>query len=67
MNPVKYKSNRELSVARAHTVLKYFLNCGIMPERLAIAGYGDTKPVGDNFTEEGRKKNRRVDIVLVSY
>jgi chemotaxis protein MotB len=39
---------------------------GIARERLAIAGYADTAPVAGNETEEGRSRNRRVDIVILS-
>jgi chemotaxis protein MotB len=38
---------------------------GIDPRKISIAGYGQYKPVADNSTPEGRKQNRRVDLVVV--
>ncbi len=39
---------------------------GVAHERLSIAGYADTDPIDNNDTEEGRRKNRRVDIVILN-
>lgn len=62
----KYRDNRDLSTARANSVLKYIEQAhSIDPSRLKAIGYGEFKPVGDNSTEEGRGKNRRVDIVIL--
>ena len=62
-----YKSNWELSKARATSVLRYLaVNGGIDSAKLSAVGFGDTKPVSSNATEMGRQKNRRVDIVLYS-
>ncbi len=59
----KYPSNWELSVARAASVLKYFINShGINSSRLSIKGNADQKPVASNDTPENRAKNRRVEI-----
>lgn len=67
--PIKYsgwKSNWELSTARALSVLHYMeTKEDIAPERLAAIGYGEFKPVASNQTGEGRKLNRRVEIVLL--
>lgn len=60
-----WKSNWELSAARALSVLHEFVdNEGIDPNRLAVMGYGEYKPVADNSTTEGRRQNRRVEIVI---
>jgi OOP family OmpA-OmpF porin len=57
-------ANMTLSQARAAAVRDYLIKTfGIMPERLTSAGYGDTKPVADNTSEDGRAKNRRVELV----
>ena len=61
----EFASNWELSAFRAINVLKYMINnCGISSDRLSVAGYGEYRPVTSNNTEEGRSKNRRVDIIL---
>lgn len=54
-----YRDNWDLSVARANEVVRYLIKKGASPEQLTIAGRGDTQPVGDNKTAEGRKENRR--------
>lgn len=60
-----YPSNWELSVARAMSVLKYFINNhGIDPSRLSIKGNADQKPAVPNDTPENRARNRRVEIRL---
>ncbi|MFH1045826.1 MAG: OmpA family protein [Candidatus Omnitrophota bacterium] len=66
--PIKYsgwKSNWELSSARATSVLHYLLEKGVVPERLSATGYGEYHPKAGNNTEEGRQKNRRVEIVIL--
>jgi len=57
------KSNADLSVRRAESVVKYLGNKGIESTRLRFSGKGDTVPVADNRTEEGRARNRRVELV----
>ena len=53
-------------MARAEAVVQYLINrFGIEPERLDAVGFGEHKPLADNTTEEGRSKNRRVEIVNV--
>lgn len=60
-----YPSNWELSVARATSVLKYFIHDhGIDPSRLSVKGSADQKPLVPNDTPENRAKNRRVEIRL---
>ncbi len=58
--------NWQLSMRRANNVLNYFIyNAGMSPTRFAIAGYGSNRPVETNETPDGRKRNRRVEIVLL--
>jgi chemotaxis protein MotB len=62
-----YPSNWELSTARAASVVRLFINeCSVSPEKVVAVGYGEYRPVGDNKTEEGRKMNRRIDIIVLS-
>jgi outer membrane protein OmpA-like peptidoglycan-associated protein len=56
-------SNKTLSEARAKSVVSAIVSQGIAADRLNSAGYGQDKPIGDNNTEEGRAKNRRVELV----
>lgn len=61
-----WKSNWELSTARSLSVLHYLANDqGIAPERLSAIGYGEYRPVASNDTKDGRKQNRRVEIVIL--
>ncbi|GAB5046059.1 OmpA/MotB family protein [Thermodesulfovibrio sp. TK110] len=60
-----YKSNWELSAARASSVLHFLLQKGLNPDRFIIAGYGEYRPVASNDTEEGRSKNRRVELIIL--
>lgn len=63
----RYRTNLDLSNARAGGVLRYLTETGGIDEaKLSSVGYGDTKPIASNATEAGRQKNRRVDIVLYS-
>jgi len=55
--------NLTLSDKRANTVLQYLQLFGISSERLLSKGYGESQPVSSNDTEEGRAKNRRVELV----
>jgi chemotaxis protein MotB len=62
-----FASNWDLSTARATTVAMMLLNdAGLDPQRLSIAGYGQYHPATSNATPEGRRANRRVDIVVVA-
>lgn len=66
--PIKksgWKSNWELSTARATSVLHYLENKGTSPHRLQATGYGEYHPVASNDTVEGRQKNRRVEIIIL--
>lgn len=60
-----YRSNWELSAARASSVLHFFINQGLSPDRFSIAGYGEYRPIADNDTPEGRAKNRRVELIIL--
>ena len=61
---VQFPSNWELSAVRATTVLRYFLQQGMSPERISATGYADLIPIASNDTPEGRASNRRVEFVL---
>ncbi len=56
-------SNKTLSEERARSVVSALVNQGIAVEQLSSSGYGQDKPIGDNSTEEGRARNRRVELV----
>lgn len=61
----KFKSNWELSSARANSALHYMReNYNVPPQRMASVGYGEYRPAADNTTPEGRAMNRRVVIVI---
>src|SRR5215217_3288909 len=61
----RYPSNWELSKARAGGVIRYLVEKGGLDSaRLSSVGYGDSRPAGSNSIEEGRTKNRRVEILL---
>jgi len=63
----QFQSNWELSTARATEVLMILIDrYHYDPGKLSIAGYSQFRPVADNSTAEGRKMNRRVDLVIVS-
>jgi outer membrane protein OmpA-like peptidoglycan-associated protein len=57
-------SNLILSESRAEAVRKYLVEKGVNNSRLSSHGYGDTKPVANNNTSEGRSKNRRVEFIV---
>jgi chemotaxis protein MotB len=66
--PIKtrqFKSNWELSAARGVEVTKFLQAEGVDPKHLAAAGYSEYDPIGDNETDDGRKTNRRIEIVLM--
>lgn len=61
----RFPSNWELSTSRATSVVRYLVDdAGVSPELLTAAGHADTQPVAANDTEEGRTKNRRIEIAL---
>lgn len=67
--PIKrsgWKSNWELSTARALSVLDFLVNQqSVAPERLSATGFGEYRPVASNDSKESRQKNRRVEIVIL--
>jgi len=63
----KYASNWELSTARATAAVRFLAEqAGVDPQRLGVVGYGEFHPIGDNTTPEGRAKNRRIAVVVLS-
>ncbi len=62
----RFRSNWELSAARAIAVMDLFNQLNIPPGRFVIAGYAENLPVDSNETEAGRAHNRRVDVVILS-
>lgn len=61
----KYRSNWEISTARATEVVRYLINKeGINPDRLIAVGYGEYNPIASNDTAEGRQQNRRVEFYI---
>jgi outer membrane protein OmpA-like peptidoglycan-associated protein len=60
------KANLRLSQLRAEAVTDYLSNKGIAKDRLSARGYGSSKPVTSNDTEEGRNQNRRVEFVITN-
>ncbi len=59
------KYNIDLSEKRARSVVKYLINHGISETRFDAIGYGEENPIASNETEEGRQKNRRVEIEII--
>jgi OOP family OmpA-OmpF porin len=55
-------TNLALSLARANTVKTYLIEKGLRPDLLAAQGLGSTKPIADNATDEGRRRNRRIEF-----
>lgn len=65
INNRRFKSNWELSAARAASVVKLLANNGVNPERLSAVGRGEFQPIADNASADGRAQNRRV-VVMIS-
>ena len=66
-NPIRtarYRSNWELSTARATSVLQLLAGTGFPPDHLSASGYGEFHPVATNDDDDGRQQNRRVDIMV---
>lgn len=60
-----YKSNLKLSIARAASVAEFLLgNTDIDPQRVSTMGFGEYRPIESNFNADGRRKNRRVEIIV---
>jgi outer membrane protein OmpA-like peptidoglycan-associated protein len=56
--------NQALSERRAAAVVSYLAGRGVAPGRMQALGYGESEPITDNATSEGRRRNRRVNILL---
>ena len=61
----KYPTNWELSTARSTTVVRYLQEKGVDPGFLSAAGYSEYRPVASNESDDGKAKNRRIEIVLI--
>ncbi|MDB5959057.1 MAG: flagellar motor protein MotD [Massilia sp.] len=61
-----FPSNWELSAARAGAVVRLFADAGVPPARMTVVGHGDNIPVAGNDTAEGRARNRRVAVTILS-
>lgn len=62
----QFRSNWELSTSRAMSVVELLVDdAGYDPTRVSVAGYGQYRPVADNATADGRRLNRRVDLVVL--
>lgn len=59
-----YKSNWQLSAARAVAVVQYLISKGVEPDRLAAAGFGEFQPIDKGNDEEARARNRRIELKL---
>jgi chemotaxis protein MotB len=66
ISTAQFPSNWELSAGRAASVVHLLSGYGIDPAAIAAVGYGEHRPVADNDTLEGRRKNRRVVIIVMS-
>jgi chemotaxis protein MotB len=67
ISTTQFPSNWELSTARSTNGIKYLLkNFDIDPNKISATGYAEYRPIADNATAEGRAKNRRVDLVMLS-
>jgi outer membrane protein OmpA-like peptidoglycan-associated protein len=57
--------NQALSRARAEAVRRYLIDSGVPEQRLVAQGFGASRPMGSNTTEQGRERNRRVEVLLM--
>ncbi|HEY5799675.1 MAG TPA: OmpA family protein, partial [Burkholderiaceae bacterium] len=67
--PIKnssYPSNWELSAVRAGRVVRLFIDAGVAEKRLTAVGHGSNQPVASNEEADGRARNRRVAITILS-
>lgn len=64
INSPQFKSNWELSAARAISVVQYLASLGVPPQRLVAAGFGEFQPLDTGTTEEAYKRNRRIELKL---
>ncbi len=66
INNIFFPSNWELSAVRASSVVRLLMDSGIAESRLLAVGHGSNQPVGPNETAEGRLRNRRVEVMILS-
>ena len=64
ISTVAFPSNWELSAARSASVVHLFMKNGVSPERMAAVGVGEYRPIDSNTSEVGRRRNRRVVVVI---
>lgn len=62
---MRYTDNMGLSLLRARAIANILVRHGISLDQMSVIGYGDTRPIDVNYSEEGRAKNRRVEVKLV--
>jgi len=56
--------NKDLTQARAETVVDYLVDAGVKREQLTAVGYGEDNPIADNATEDGKRANRRIEFLV---
>src|SRR5690349_10656369 len=61
----EFKDNWELSMARALVVARFMIEAKMNPVNMVVAGYGEFDPIAKNSTPDGRKENRRIEIILL--
>jgi len=64
-NKGKRESNMQLSKKRAEAVKKYLMQKGLSADKFEVLYFGPDKPIAPNETEEGRARNRRVEMLIV--
>jgi chemotaxis protein MotB len=64
MNGLLFRSNWDLSAARAISVVQYLISRGVSPQRLVAAGFGEFQPIDTDRTEEAYGRNRRIELKL---
>jgi chemotaxis protein MotB len=60
----QFRSNWELSAARAISVVQYLIAKGVAPQRLVAAGFGEFQPIDPGTTEDAFSRNRRIELKL---
>jgi chemotaxis protein MotB len=66
ISTAQFPSNWELSSARASMVARFFIDNGVAGQRLVAAGYAENRPLDSNLTPEGRARNRRVTLMILT-
>ncbi len=56
--------NMDLSKSRAQAVVDYLASAGVLRERMSAVGYGETRPIASNSTDDGKARNRRIEFIL---